>query len=604
MSENPSGSQDQDEPQAGQGPQQRSPWPDRPEFGQPTMPRHRPQPPAEQPGYGQQAQPGYGQQAQPGYGQTAQSPGTGQQASQRGYGREDATQIRWQPGQGQQSDPPAYGQQPDAPAYGQPAQAGFGAPADQAGYGQTAYAQPAFGQPGYGQPSYGQPGYGRPSYGQPGYDQAPFGQAATPDYGQAALPDYGQAAPPDYGQQAQPDYAQPTGQLPSYGQYQQAGQAAGAAGGLAGGPGPQGYQQGWATGAPAPGGIPFRPLGFGDILSGTFTLVRQNPIATIGMVAIGTFVGAILAIVLSFVLNRSGSAGASFLAYIPALVIEAVVGGSVLAALGQALLGRKISIGDAIGLSRMGWVLLTGIMYWLVIAIVWGLPLFVLHGFGLLIALPLGAWLGIMLCLTFPVVVLERQNPWAAMGRSWQLVKGSFWRFFGTFAVLFIMVSILFFVLGLILSIAGATGIAASRGNGAVAGGVAVGAIIAFALVYFVIISILVTLWTALVVLLYADVRMRKEGMDLVLQQAAQNQTLTGDEFASNIPASAAASTGYQPASPYQGTGYQGSGYQGTGYQGSADSGYPGGGYQGGYPGGYPGDGTPGGNAGSPPPPY
>ncbi len=256
-----------------------------------------------------------------------------------------------------------------------------------------------------------------------------------------------------------------------------------------------------------------------------------------------------------------------------------------------------------------------------------------------------------MLCLTFPVVVLERQSPWAAVGRSWQLVKGSFWRFFGIFAVLFIIISILFVVLFLILLFAGATGFAASRGNGAVAGGLAVGAIIAFALIYFVIISVLFTLWTALVVLLYADVRMRKEGMDLVLQQAAQNQTLTGDEFASNIPASATAGSGYQPASPYQATGNQASGYQPTGYQpggypGGAgqpaatravpaspaatraalakpaatpeppatpaatikevagDPGYPGGSHQGGYPGGYPGDGAPGGNAGSPPPPY
>jgi hypothetical protein len=33
-------------------------------------------------------------------------------------------------------------------------------------------------------------------------------------------------------------------------------------------------------------------------------------------------------------------------------------------------------------------------------------------------------------------------------------------------------------------------------------------------------------------VLLYLDMRMRKEGLDLVLQNAAQNQQLTGDEFA------------------------------------------------------------------------
>jgi hypothetical protein len=33
-------------------------------------------------------------------------------------------------------------------------------------------------------------------------------------------------------------------------------------------------------------------------------------------------------------------------------------------------------------------------------------------------------------------------------------------------------------------------------------------------------------------VLLYADLRMRREGLDLALREAAQNQALTGDEFA------------------------------------------------------------------------
>jgi hypothetical protein len=32
-------------------------------------------------------------------------------------------------------------------------------------------------------------------------------------------------------------------------------------------------------------------------------------------------------------------------------------------------------------------------------------------------------------------------------------------------------------------------------------------------------------------VLLYVDLRMRREGLDLTLRDAAQNQTLTGEEF-------------------------------------------------------------------------
>ncbi len=302
------------------------------------------------------------------------------------------------------------------------------------------------------------------------------------------------------------------------------------------------------------------------MLSGTFTLIRQNPAATIGLIALGTLAGAILSIILSLIANHTGSSAGSALADIPAFVIDAAVGGGVLAALGNAFLGRKISIVEALQQSRVGWIILTGIGYWLMIALIWSVPLAVLKGFGFLIAFPLGAWLGIMLCLMFPIVVLERQNSWAAIGRSWQLVKGSFWRFFGIFTLLFVVVFALLFVLGLIFSVALGIGIASSNGNSALAGGGTIGTIIAFAILSFVISSVLVALWSALIVLLYADARMRKEGMDLVLQQAAQNQQLTGDEFASYVPASTGG--GYPGAGggyPSAGGGYQGGAGGGTG---------------------------------------
>jgi hypothetical protein len=493
MTDTPPGSADQGEPQQGgqpDGPR----WPDRPEFGQPTMPRQ--QPPAGQPGYGQPAD--QGQQAQYEPTQYGQQPQYGQPP--------------------QYDQPPQYGQQPPYPQQPQ--------------YGQ----QPQYDQ----QPPYGQGQYGE----QP--TQAGYGQ--QPNQGAYDQPGYGQPTPPDYGQQA--------GQLPSYGQFSQSP-----------GYGQSTQQPGWAgAGAPAPGGIPFRPLGLGDILSGTFTLIRQNPASTVGLVALGALAGTILGLIVAFITNRTGSSSGAALADIPAVVLDAAVGGGVLAALGKALLGRKISIGQALQQSRFGWVILTGLIYWVIIFLVWFVPLALLKGFGVLIAFPLGAWLGIMLCLMFPVVVLERQNPIAAMGRSWQLVKGSFWRFFGIFALLIAVILVLFFILGIIFTIVAGIGIASSRGNGAVAGGVAIGAIIAFAIFYFIISSVLVALWTALVVLLYADVRMRKEGMDLVLQQAAQTGQLTGDEFANYAPSQAA------------GGGYQGGGYQGGGYQG------------GGPPGGYPGN--------------
>ena len=42
-----------------------------------------------------------------------------------------------------------------------------------------------------------------------------------------------------------------------------------------------------------PGGVPLRPLTVGDILSGAFTLIRRNPVATLGLAAIVEGVAAI-----------------------------------------------------------------------------------------------------------------------------------------------------------------------------------------------------------------------------------------------------------------------------------------------------------------------
>ena len=68
---------------------------------------------------------------------------------------------------------------------------------------------------------------------------------------------------------------------------------------------------------------------------------------------------------------------------------------------------------------------------------------------------------------------------------------------------------------------------------------------------------------------------MRKEGMDLVLQQAAQNQQLTGEEFATT--GSGSAYTRCAPSRQLPSGGYQGSGYPGSAYPGRTRWCYPGG---------------------------
>src|SRR5215469_8143639 len=141
MTDTPPGSADQGEPQEG-GPSGRR-WPDRPEYGQPTMPRHRP--PMDQPGFG----PG---QAQSAYGQQPSVPEHGQQAGYRQQRPGDQpTQVGYTPS--------GYGQQD---RYGRTQQDQYG----QDQYGQTQYGQDQYGQTQYGQGQYGQGQYGQGQYGQ------------------------------------------------------------------------------------------------------------------------------------------------------------------------------------------------------------------------------------------------------------------------------------------------------------------------------------------------------------------------------------------------------------------------------------------------------
>jgi hypothetical protein len=343
--------------------------------------------------------------------------------------------------------------------------------------------QPAAGQPPvYGQPGYGQPG-GTPA--QPGYPQPGYGQLG---YG---LPGYAQYAQPGYGQYGQP-----------------------------GGWGP--------AGAPAPGGVPLRPLGLGDILSGAFNLIRQNPGTTLGLTAIVLTANVVMWVVVGFISAAIKNSLPLFLTLIPTAALLAVLTGGLTATMGRAVLGRKIGIAEAARNSRPIWVVLAIGEVWVILFFITAPPLLVLHGWGVIPVLLLWAWLGIMLILTIPVVVLERRGPFSSVARSWQLVAGSYWRVLGIFLLTYLMLGIFSLVITIPVElVAGVAGLSV----GSSTAGVSI-AVIAGFVGEIVVWTLTTTIFTGVIVLLYVDMRMRKEGMDLVLQQAAQSQQLTGDEFA------------------------------------------------------------------------
>jgi Membrane domain of glycerophosphoryl diester phosphodiesterase len=418
------------------------------------------------------------------------------------------------PGWENQVPPDRYGQ-PGFPPYGQPAQPG--------------------GYPPYGQPA--QPG-GYPPYGQPG---SPGGQP-----GQPGLPPYPH---PGYG----------------YGQ-----------------PGPGGWQA-----VPAPGGVPLRPLALGDILNGTVTLARRNPAATFGLAAIfATISGVISTIVQGIYQNRLATDETSFKnetsltsqqlghlfgsllgALVPillvtivlTLVLNAALTGMLSAVIGRGVLGRTTGWGGAWQAGRIGAVLgatllLLGlgigvlvplVVVVFVLALLHLTPVAILLGvLGFIGAVIFELLLWVRLSVTLPAVVLERVSPVDAIKRSWQLTHGSFWRLFGILFLTGLIVTVATYVFTIPFQLLGS----AVGGGSATTFGTAVTTSVT-ALIIGAIGSILAATVTRPIsagvnVLLYLDLRMRREGLDLTLREAAQNQALTGDEFAAIWRAPAAPGQG------------------------------------------------------------
>jgi hypothetical protein len=381
----------------------------------------------------------------------------------------------------------------------------------------------AAGQPG----PYGQPGYG---YGQPG---------------PAGLPPY-PPPPPGYGQ---PRYGQP-----GYGQ--------------------AGYG-GWNA-APAPGGVPLRPLALGDIFNGAVTLARRNPAATFGLTAIVMTVYGVAEALLQRVYTSGlvnfqqtvqpgqqptqqqlndllsslvGEALPAILAVaVLALIANAVLTGLLSAVIGRGILGHQVSLAQAWRAGRAGSVIGTSLLLFLLISIAVPAPFAVIvvvlvlahvvpvavavGVIGLITWIVLGALLAIRLSLSLPAVVLERVPPLAAIRRSWQLTRGSYWRLFGILALTGLVVVVAGYVLTIPFIAIEIVVLGASGGFLAASASTSVAVLVVSTIGSIVTATVTRPISAGVSVLLYADLRMRREGLDLMLRDAAQNQALTGDEFA------------------------------------------------------------------------
>ena len=213
--------------------------------------------------------------------------------------------------------------------------------------------------------------------------------------------------------------------------------------------------------------------------------------------------------------------------------------------IGRGILGRTVRLGEAWRASRLGAVIGTSLLL-LLIGICVPLPVAVVAVVLVLLHLgPVAAiiavlggiasvvfeiLLGIRLSLALPALMLERTTPRNAIARSWELSRGSFWRLFGILLLTEIVVGIAATLLSLPFTILG--NLAGGSSNVfSLTASASVAAVILGAIGGIVASTIARPVSAGVAVLLYADLRMRREGLDLVLRSAAESQALTGDEF-------------------------------------------------------------------------
>jgi hypothetical protein len=236
-------------------------------------------------------------------------------------------------------------------------------------------------------------------------------------------------------------------------------------------------------------------------------------------------------------------------AVVLAFIVQILLTGLLTAVIGRSVLGHRISAGEAWHIARprlpalLGTTLLAGLAYigpWagliivLILLGVGGAPaaaIAVVGVFGGIASLVLDAWFWAMFSMSAATVVLERLGPGQALARSWRLVRSSFWRVFGILLlaglIVFVASSVLripFTVISAAFTSSSAPLAQAIRPSVASLVIGAIGSIIAGAITQ--------PIWAGVTVLLYVDLRMRREGLDLVLQTATSGGQAPGDDFA------------------------------------------------------------------------
>ncbi|MDX2377052.1 glycerophosphoryl diester phosphodiesterase membrane domain-containing protein [Microbacterium sp. LRZ72] len=315
------------------------------------------------------------------------------------------------------------------------------------------------------------------------------------------------------------------------------------------------------TPAPRPGIIPLHPLTFGMILGRSFSALRHNPRVLLGF-ALGT-------IGLVYLLLIAGIGGVAWLSYsrldtvtpgtddwdaitagstlitgltafvlgLLAMAMQIIVQAVVVGEVAHAAVAEKLTVGALWRRVRpaiwrlLGYSLLVFVAIAVFVAVVVGvvvliavttspllaIPFSVLAVLG---AIPLYLWLSTKLLLVPGALILERAGLFAAIGRSWRLIRGRFWPALGVIVLISLLFGTVSQFVSLPLSFAGSGLTTIFSPTGEPTSGAVIALIVTLGLTYIITLlvqAVAIVVQATASTLIYVDCRMRHEGLDIDL---------------------------------------------------------------------------------------
>jgi hypothetical protein len=221
-------------------------------------------------------------------------------------------------------------------------------------------------------------------------------------------------------------------------------------------------------------------------------------------------------------LGTRGSAGVTaLLVNLVALLLSSiatfVLSAALVVVVGEAVLGRRISIEATWQRVRPRLWAIIGAS--LLTTLLWGIA-------SVFFLLP-GIYFYVALSLAVPAVVLEGQPVGASVRRSFALVHGAWWRTFGILLLGYLVRTVVSSVITIVLGLIGgvATGYFTTSGGLFNLGDLSArstGYLLVLSVIGFVAATVTRPIFAGVVALVYVDRRIRSEGLDVTLAEAAR----------------------------------------------------------------------------------